>query len=100
VRHKVTGDEAGGAASAPWSEPRAGEARADEGQKMVSLRRPQSFVVRVSRGGTGRLEGIVERPRTGEKVWFQGVEQIGPLIARMLESDPSSPGQRGEEKHG
>ena len=57
---------------------------------MVSLRRPQSFVVRVSRGPTGRLEGIVERPRTGEKAWFQGVDQIGPLIARMLEAEPAA----------
>jgi hypothetical protein len=56
---------------------------------MVSLRRPQSFVVRVSRSHTGRLEGIVERPRTGEKVWFQGADQIGSLIARMLESEPA-----------
>jgi len=70
------------------------------GQKMVSLRRPQSFVVRVSRSGTGRLEGIVERPRTGEKAWFQGVEQIGPLIVRMLGSDPPPPRQRRDDEHG
>ena len=43
---------------------------------MVSLQRPQSFVVRISRDTAGRLEGIVERPRTGEKVWFQGADQI------------------------
>jgi hypothetical protein len=67
---------------------------------VVSLRRPQSFVVRVSRSGTGRIEGIVERPRTGEKAWFQGVDQIGPLIARMLRSDPPPPEQRREEEHG
>jgi hypothetical protein len=67
---------------------------------MVSLRRPQSFVVRVSRSGAGRIEGIVERPRTGEKAWFQGVDQIGPLIARMLRSDPPPPEQRREEEHG
>jgi hypothetical protein len=69
-------------------------------QNVVSLRRPQSFVVRISRSGTGRIEGIVERPRTGEKVWFQGVDQIGPLIARMLGSDPPPSGQRREEEHG
>jgi hypothetical protein len=67
---------------------------------MVSLRRPQSFVVRVSRGGTGRLEGIVERPRTGEKVWFRGIEQIGPVIARMLRSDPPPPEPRLDDEHG
>jgi hypothetical protein len=65
---------------------------------MDSLQRPQSFVVRVSRGNTRRLEGIVERPRTGEKVWFQGADQIGSLIKRMLESESAATEVRGEEK--
>ena len=65
---------------------------------MVSLRRPQSFVVRVSRSHTGRLEGIVERPRTGERAWFQGADQIGSLIARMLESEPAPPESHRDEE--
>jgi hypothetical protein len=56
---------------------------------MVSLGRPQSFVVRVSRGTAGGLEGIVERLRTGEKAWFRGADQLGLVIARMLESESS-----------
>jgi hypothetical protein len=67
---------------------------------MVSLRRPQSFIVRVSRGATGGLEGIVERPRTGEKVWFKGADQIGRLIVRMLESDPAPAEPRRDEEDG
>ena len=67
---------------------------------MVSLRRPQSFVVRVSRDATGRLEGIVERPRTGEKVWFQGADQVGRLIVRLLESDPAPVETRRDEEEG
>ena len=63
---------------------------------MVSLRRPQSFVVRVSRDTTGQLEGIVERPRTGQKGWFQGADQIGRLIAHMLDTEPA-PARRDEE---
>ncbi len=67
---------------------------------MVSLQRPQSFVVRISRDTAGRLEGIVERPRTGEKVWFQGADQIGRLIVRLLESDPAPVETRREEEDG
>jgi hypothetical protein len=44
-----------------------------------------TFVVRVTRDHRGRVSGIVERVRTGEKEPFDGAETIGPLIARMLE---------------
>jgi hypothetical protein len=64
---------------------------------MVFLKRPQSFVVRVSRGAAGALEGIVERLRTGEKVWFRGVDQLGLVIARMLESESPETEMRGDE---
>ena len=67
---------------------------------MVSLRRPQSFVVRVSRGTAGRLEGIVERLRTGEKAWFRGADQLGSVIARMLESESPETEKRGDEEDG
>jgi hypothetical protein len=67
---------------------------------MVSLQKPQSFVVRVSRDTTGRLEGIVERPRTGEKVWFHDVDQIGRLITHMLESEPAPTETRWDEEDG
>jgi hypothetical protein len=44
-----------------------------------------SFIVRLSvRDGAGRLSGIVERVRTGEKERFEGVEDIGRVIARMV----------------
>jgi hypothetical protein len=65
---------------------------------MVSLRRPKSFVVRVSRGTAGGLEGIVERLRTGEKMWFRGADQIGSVIARMLELELSETETRGDEE--
>jgi hypothetical protein len=65
---------------------------------MVSLRRPQSFVVRVSRGAAGGLEGIVERLRTGEKAWFRGADQIGSVIARMLQSELPETGTREDEE--
>ena len=56
--------------------------------------------VGTSRGTVGRLEGIVERPRTGEKVWFQGADQVGRLIVRLLESDPAPVETRRDEEEG
>jgi hypothetical protein len=44
-----------------------------------------TFVVRLSRAGGGRLGGVVERVRTGEKVRFDGLDALGAVIAAMLE---------------
>ena len=43
-----------------------------------------TFIVRVSVDGAGGVSGIVERVQTGQKKRFEGIEAIGPLIARML----------------
>jgi hypothetical protein len=43
-----------------------------------------TFIVRVSRGDGGRLAGIVERVRTGEKHRFRGVGGMPAPIAGML----------------
>jgi hypothetical protein len=43
-----------------------------------------TFVVRVRRHGPGRLSGIVERVRTGEKRAFQDDESIGVVIGQMV----------------
>jgi hypothetical protein len=45
-----------------------------------------TFVVRLSRAG-GRLDGVVERVRTGEKVRFHELEALGAVIAGMLARD-------------
>jgi hypothetical protein len=50
-----------------------------------------AFVLRLARDEAGRLTGIVERVRTGEKQRFEDLGAIAPLIARML---------RGEETEG
>jgi len=44
-----------------------------------------TFVVRVSTDRAGVIAGVVERVRTGEKARFQGLEDLGALIARMIE---------------
>jgi hypothetical protein len=46
-----------------------------------------TFVVRLSRDEAGRVAGIVERVRTGEKERFEGVAAIATLIARMVAAD-------------
>ncbi len=46
-----------------------------------------TFIVRVSADEAGRVSGIVERVRTGEKERFYGVEAIAPIIARMVEKN-------------
>lgn len=52
-----------------------------------------TFVVRLSRAGHGRLSGIVERVRTGEKVRFQDLHALGAVIAGML-ADDEQPGRK------
>jgi hypothetical protein len=46
-----------------------------------------SFVVRAARGPDGRLAGVVERVRTGEKHRFHDQAAIGHLIERMVDEE-------------
>jgi hypothetical protein len=50
---------------------------------MESERVYMTFIVRVTVAEDGALDGVVERPRTGEKHRFQGTEALGGLVARM-----------------
>lgn len=43
-----------------------------------------SFVVRLTRNDTGQVSGVVERVKTGEKVRFDGVDDVCRVIARMI----------------
>jgi hypothetical protein len=47
-----------------------------------------TFIVRVFRDDTGRLAGIVERVRTGERARFRTAGGIGRLVERMVQGDP------------
>ena len=42
-----------------------------------------TFIVRISIEA-GRVSGIVERVRTGEKERFRGVDDLGRIITRMI----------------
>ena len=43
-----------------------------------------TFIVRASRDTRGRLQGIVERVKTGEKQRFTGADGLGGVIEKML----------------
>jgi hypothetical protein len=53
-----------------------------------SARVDLTFIVRVSCDDAGRLTGIVERARTGEKHRFRGVSGVATLIERMVKKEP------------
>jgi hypothetical protein len=56
-------------------------AKKDEERKMT-------FILRlVNIDETGRVAGVVERVKTGEKQRFDGIEAISPLIARMVKEE-------------
>ena len=60
-----------------------------------SGRQAMTFVVRLSRDDTGRLTGVVERVRTGEKARVDDLDAIGRAIAQMMPADPTDPDVRG-----
>jgi len=49
--------------------------------------RRSSFIVRIDRADAGEVSGVIERVRTGTKEAFHGVDQIGAVLVRMMESD-------------
>ena len=49
-----------------------------------------TFIVRIRHDDAGRLSGVVERVRTGEKVRFHGLETLSQAVASLL-----SPGTEG-----
>jgi hypothetical protein len=42
-----------------------------------------SLIVRLNVTEDGAVQGVVERPRTGEKHRFDGVEALGVIVARI-----------------
>jgi hypothetical protein len=54
---------------------------------------PVSFIVRMRRDDDGHVSGVAERVKSGEKVRFESVEALGPLIARMAAEDDTGRGR-------
>jgi hypothetical protein len=52
-----------------------------------------TFIVRLSPVHGGRLTGVVERVRTGEKQRFDGLDSLGAVLARAVApaADPGGP---------
>ena len=46
-----------------------------------------TFIVRLVAERGGRVAGVAERVRSGEKRRFRDIEAIGPVIAAMLRGD-------------
>lgn len=60
-----------------------------------------TFVVRATRDANGRLAGVIERVRTGEKRRFEDPDAIGRLIERMVDDEDerrACPVQGGRSK--
>ena len=49
-----------------------------------------TLIVRVWQDDAGRLSGVVERARTGEKVQFHGLETLSRAVASLLSSTERS----------
>ena len=43
-----------------------------------------TLIVRIRQDDAGRLSGVVERVRTGEKVRFHGLETLSRAVASLL----------------
>jgi hypothetical protein len=43
-----------------------------------------TLIVRIRQDDAGRLNGVVERARTGEKVRFHGLETLSRAVAALL----------------
>jgi len=55
------------------------------------------FIVRLSLDPSGRIGGVVERVRTGEKVPLDALSSIGQILAAMLTRDDLA--EPGDERN-
>jgi len=49
-----------------------------------------TLIVRIRQDDAGRLSGVVERARTGEKVQFHGLETLSRAVASLLSTTERS----------
>ena len=52
-----------------------------------------TFIVRLTRGDDGALDGVVERVRTGEKRRFHGAGVLAEVIATMAARETATGGE-------
>jgi hypothetical protein len=58
-----------------------------------------TVIVRLTRGEDGRLKGLVERVRTGERTPVEGLEAIAGAIARMVAGEDDRSSERRTGSH-
>ena len=63
---------------------------------MEAPRQPQTFIVRLTLGDGGVLNGVVERVRSGEKQRFDSAAALAELITGMAERETTT--RREEER--
>jgi hypothetical protein len=56
----------------------------DRGMEPEDLGEYTTLIVRIRQDDAGRLSGVVERVRTGEKVRFHGLETLSRAVASLL----------------
>ena len=49
-----------------------------------------TLIVRIRQDDAGRLSGVVDRVRTGQKVQFHGLEALSRAVASLLSSTERS----------
>ena len=52
-----------------------------------------TFILRLTRDAAGRVRGVLERVRTGEKVPVQGLGTLGLLVGQMLGAGEDAAGR-------
>jgi hypothetical protein len=50
-----------------------------------------TFIIRVERDAEGRVTGVVERVRTGEKTRVETLADVGRVLSAMLARDDDRP---------
>jgi hypothetical protein len=63
----------------------------------VVERGPVSFVVRLTPGARGRLPGVVERVRTGEKLRFDDLEDLAAILREVVAQERPGRSSPAEE---
>ncbi len=55
-----------------------------------------TFILRLSRDETGRITGIVERVRTGEKERVDALDALAQVIGRMVANEAANTDSKEE----
>jgi hypothetical protein len=63
----------------------------------MAVDQTHTFILRLSSDAAGRVRGVLERVRTGEKVKVEELDALGPLLGQMLRAGKDDQIDRTEE---